>query len=66
LRRSGRFRRDRQIDLFLTGVGANHLLHNKDGKAFEDLTSMLKPQGARALSLMARWVDLDHDGDLEN
>ena len=32
------FDADRQIDLFLTGVGKNRLLRNRDGKAFEDVT----------------------------
>ena len=31
------FDADRQIDLFLTGVGKNRLLRNRDGKAFEDI-----------------------------
>ena len=34
------FDADRQIDLFLTGVGKNLLLHNKGGKTFEDRTSV--------------------------
>ena len=59
------FDADRQIDLFLTGVGDNRLLRNRDGKAFEDVSSTLKPIGPPALSLTARWLDLDQDGDLD-
>jgi tetratricopeptide (TPR) repeat protein len=59
------FDADRHVDLFLTGVGKNRLLRNKDGKSFEDLTASLKGPGPAALSLMARWMDLDQDGDLD-
>ncbi len=59
------FDADRHIDLFLTGVGDNRLLRNRDGKTFEDISSTLKPSGPPALSLMARWLDLDQDGDLD-
>ncbi len=59
------FDADRRIDLFLTGVGKNRLLHNKDGKSFEDQTQTLKLVGPPAISLMARWLDLDQDGDLD-
>jgi Flp pilus assembly protein TadD len=59
------FDADRRIDLFLTGAGKNRLLHNRDGKSFDDLTSTLKAGGPPAISLTARWVDLDQDGDLD-
>ena len=59
------FDADRQIDVFLTGVGDNRLLRNREGKKFEDISSTLKPMGAPAVSLMARWLDLDQDGDLD-
>jgi tetratricopeptide (TPR) repeat protein len=59
------FDADRRIDLFLTGVGGNRLLRNRDGKTFEDVSAALKPNGPPALSLMARWLDLDQDGDLD-
>ena len=42
------FDADRQIDLFLTGVGKNRLLRNKDGKSFEDQTQSLKLVGPPA------------------
>ncbi len=50
------FDADRRIDLFLTGIGDNRLLKNRDGKTFEDISSSLKPLGEPALSLTARWV----------
>ncbi|HZW34645.1 MAG TPA: FG-GAP-like repeat-containing protein, partial [Isosphaeraceae bacterium] len=59
------FDADRHIDLFLTGVGENRLLHNRRGKAFEDISSTLKTIGPPALALTARWLDLDQDGDLD-
>jgi tetratricopeptide (TPR) repeat protein len=59
------FDADRHIDLFLAGVGENRLLRNRDGKRLEDISSTLKPSGPPALSLTARWVDLDQDGDLD-
>ncbi len=62
---AGDFDADRHIDLFLTGIGDNRLLRNREGKNFEDISSTLKPMGAPAVSLMARWLDLDQDGDLD-
>jgi len=59
------FDADRHIDLFLTGNGDNRLLRNRGGKTYEDVSSMLKSVGPKALSLMARWLDLDQDGDLD-
>src|SRR5262249_8206648 len=59
------FDADRQVDLFLTGVGKTRLLPNRDGKGFEDLTPTLKMVGPPAVSLGARWLDLDQDGDLD-
>ncbi len=59
------FDADRHVDLFLTGAGENRLLRNIGGKKFEDITSVLKPMGAPAISLVARWLDLDQDGDLD-
>ncbi|MHC5541144.1 CRTAC1 family protein, partial [Singulisphaera rosea] len=57
------FDADRRIDLFLSGVGTARLLRNVGGR-FEDVT---KAAGISvdALSLTARWLDLDQDGDLD-
>jgi tetratricopeptide (TPR) repeat protein len=62
---AGDFDADRRVDLFLTGVGDNRLLRNADGKRFEDVTAAAKVAGAKAISLTARWLDLDQDGDLD-
>src|SRR5205823_2055223 len=43
----------------------NRLLHNRDSKRFEDISSSLKSVGPPTLSLTARWLDLDQDGDLD-
>ncbi len=60
------FDADRHIDILLTGAGANVLVRNVEGKKFEDITSTtLKPSGPPTLSLMARWIDLEQDGDLD-
>jgi tetratricopeptide (TPR) repeat protein len=59
------FDADRHIDLFLTGVGNNRLFRNRDGKKYEDVSSSLRPLGPPAVSLTARWLDLDQDGDLD-
>jgi tetratricopeptide (TPR) repeat protein len=59
------FDADRHIDLFLTGLGDNRLLRNRGGKTFEDISSAVKPIVRPALSLTARWLDLDQDGDLD-
>lgn len=59
------FDADRRVDLFLTGVGRNLLLRNADGARFDDVTESLGPQDPPALSVSARWLDLDQDGDLD-
>jgi hypothetical protein len=59
------FDADGQIDLCLTGAGGNKVLHNLGGRRFEDITSTLKGFSAPVVSIMARWVDLDQDGDLD-
>ena len=40
-------------------------LRNVEGKKFEDISSTAEADGAPAVSLMARWLDLDQDGDLD-
>ena len=62
---AGDFDADRQIDVFLTGVGENRLLRNRGGSSFEDISQTLPSTGPKTLSLMARWLDLDQDGDLD-
>src|SRR6266516_2313716 len=56
---------DGWLDLFVIGTdGRGYLLHNRDGKQFEDVTDAAHVRdvdGARH----ALFVDLDHDGDLD-
>ncbi|HEV3166677.1 MAG TPA: FG-GAP-like repeat-containing protein [Isosphaeraceae bacterium] len=59
------FDADRRVDLFLTGVGGNRLYHNVGPKGFEDITEKAGITGTAAISLTARWLDLDQDGDLD-
>ncbi len=59
------FDADGYIDLFLTSTQGNRLLRNREGKGFEDVSNVLKPAQAQAISLAARWLDLDQDGDLD-
>jgi tetratricopeptide (TPR) repeat protein len=62
---AGDFDADRRVDLFLTGVGDNRLYRNLGGK-FEDVTKLAGLADApRAVSVSARWLDLDQDGDLD-
>jgi tetratricopeptide (TPR) repeat protein len=62
---AGDFDADRHIDLVLTGVGDNRLYRNVAGKRFEDMTQKAGIAGPAAVSLTARWLDLDMDGDLD-
>ncbi|MFI5458740.1 MAG: CRTAC1 family protein [Isosphaerales bacterium] len=62
---AGDFDADGQVDLFLTGVGDNRLYHNRGPKGFVDVTKTAGVSGPPALSLTARWLDLDQDGDLD-
>ncbi len=62
---AGDFDADRYVDVFLTGIGGNRLLRNRQGKQFEDISKSIPSFGAPALALTARWLDLDQDGDLD-
>ena len=61
---AGDFDADGRIDLFLTGVGTTGSTATP-GKKFEDVTSRSGIAGPPAVSLTARWLDLDQDGDLD-
>ncbi|WP_406696533.1 FG-GAP-like repeat-containing protein [Singulisphaera sp. Ch08] len=61
---AGDFDADRKIDLVLTGAGENRLYRNQ-GHRFEDVSTAAGLNGSDALSLSARWIDLDQDGDLD-
>jgi hypothetical protein len=62
---AGDFDADRRIDLFLTGVGDNRLYRNVGDKGFEDVTKKAGISSPPAVTLTARWLDLDQDGDLD-
>ena len=62
---AGDFDADRHIDLFLTSLDGNHLLRNEGGKRFVDVTAKAGIKDDGVLSLTARWLDLDQDGDLD-
>jgi len=56
---------DGRIDLFLTAVGSNRLLHN-EGSRFRDVTATSGVGGAAdAWSTSATFFDYDNDGDLD-
>ena len=61
---AGDFDADRNVDVFLTGLDDNRLLRNL-GQKFEDVSAAVKMNGAKALALTARWIDIDQDGDLD-
>ncbi|WP_435019235.1 FG-GAP-like repeat-containing protein [Tundrisphaera sp. TA3] len=58
------FDADRRVDLFLFGVGDNRLLRNA-GTKFEDVTERAQIDRTSTVSVGARWLDLDQDGDLD-
>jgi FG-GAP-like repeat/ASPIC and UnbV/Tetratricopeptide repeat len=62
---AGDFDADGLIDLFLTGVGDNRLYKNQGESGFKDITKALGSTETGAVSLTARWLDLDQDGDLD-
>jgi hypothetical protein len=62
---AGDFDADGRIDLFLSGAGDNRLFRNDGIKGFTDVTQTAGVAGQPALSLSARWLDLDQDGDLD-
>ncbi len=59
------FDADRRVDLFLTGVGDNRLLRNVGKSGFQDVTKAAGITASKSVSLTARWMDLDQDGDLD-
>jgi hypothetical protein len=62
---AGDFDADGRVDLFLTGIGDNRLFHNDGPNGFRDVTKAAGITNPPALSLTARWLDLDQDGDLD-
>lgn len=62
---AGDFDADFFPDLYLSRVGPNLLLRNTGEGRFEDLTEATGTDGGDAVSISARWIDLDLDGDLD-
>jgi enediyne biosynthesis protein E4 len=62
---SGDYDNDGWVDLFVTAVGANHLLRNTGGR-FVDVTRLAGVEGrADQWCTCAAWFDYDRDGDLD-
>jgi enediyne biosynthesis protein E4 len=55
---------DGNIDLFVTGFGANHLYHNNGDGTFTDVTQKLSVDSP-GWSTSAGWFDYDRDGRLD-
>ncbi|WZO99128.1 FG-GAP-like repeat-containing protein [Isosphaeraceae bacterium EP7] len=62
---AGDFDADLNVDLFVTGVGDNRLLRNLGADGFKDVTTEVGLAPSKSISPMARWLDLDQDGDLD-
>ena len=58
------FDADFQVDLYLTGINNNRLFRQSDHK-FIDITGEAKVAVDGTISLTARWLDIDQDGDLD-
>ncbi|HMC26527.1 MAG TPA: VCBS repeat-containing protein, partial [Verrucomicrobiae bacterium] len=61
----GDYDNDGLPDVFVTGVGGNHLFHNLGGGKFQDVTTPSGLGGSNEWSTSASWVDIDNDGDLD-
>jgi hypothetical protein len=62
----GDFDNDGLADLFLTGVGGNHLFRNLGGGKFQEITTAAGVGGSPAgWSTSAAWIDYDNDGQLD-
>lgn len=63
---TGDYDNDGKVDVFITGVGGNRLLHNLGGGKFADVTQMSGVGGnTNDWSTGATWIDYDNDGDLD-
>ena len=62
----GDFDNDGLVDLFVTGVGGNHLFRNLGGGKFAEVTKEAGVGGTAAdWSSCAAWIDYDNDGRLD-
>ena len=63
---AGDFDNDGAVDLFITGVGGNHLFRNLGGGKFTEVTGEAGVGGAtEGWSTCASWFDYDNDGRLD-
>jgi hypothetical protein len=63
---TGDYDRDGYVDVLITAVGANRLLHNVRGERFVDVTTTAGVAGdPNAWSTSAAFFDYDRDGDLD-
>lgn len=62
----GDFDNDGLVDVFITGVGGNHLFKNFGAGKFQEVTEAAGVGGrAGEWSTAACWFDMDNDGDLD-
>jgi FG-GAP-like repeat/ASPIC and UnbV len=61
----GDFDNDGYPDLFMTGVGEQHLFRNNRKGGFEDVSRQAGLDKLKTVCLAAAFVDLDRDGDLD-
>lgn len=62
----GDYDNDGRVDVFITGVGGNHLFHNEGQGKFKEATALAGVGGdPSGWSTAATWVDIDNDGDLD-
>ncbi len=60
----GDYDNDGFVDVFLSAVGENRLLHNEQGKSFRDVTAAMGVAGdADRWSTSCGWLDYDNDGE---
>jgi len=62
----GDYDNDGLVDVFITGVGGNHLFHNEGNGRFKDVTATARVGGSpNDWSTSAAWIDYDNDGKLD-
>jgi tetratricopeptide (TPR) repeat protein len=61
----GDFDNDGKPDLFVTGVGEQHLFRNNGKGGFEDVTAEAGLDKLKTVCLGAVFLDIDQDGDLD-
>src|SRR5439155_13079004 len=62
----GDYDNDGLVDVFITGVGGNHLFHNLGDGKFQEVTIAAGVSGVpEGWSTRATWIDYDNDGKLD-